>query len=263
MEIDEIRNAVRVAVASIAPGCDARLISPSQPLREQFELDSLDWINLVDGLHESLGVDIPESDYGRLATLDGIVSYIASRHQDAPADARLEPLPVKLPRQCHLCDGTEVTLRSLRVEDADLERELFAHLSAESRYKRFMIAMRELPQDKLRALTNVDGVRHVAFIATMERQGREAPLGIARYVVSPTGSDCEFAIAVDDAWQGRGLAGILMSALIDAARAAGLARMDGDVLAANHRMLRFVRQLGFHLRHNPDDPQVVRAERAL
>jgi acetyltransferase len=81
--------------------------------------------------------------------------------------------------------------------------------------------------------------------------------------VSPIGSDCEFAIAVDDAWQGRGLAGILMSALIDAARAAGLARMDGDVLAANHRMLRFVRQLGFHLRHNPDDPQVVRAERAL
>ncbi|MEW5879130.1 MAG: GNAT family N-acetyltransferase [Pseudomonadota bacterium] len=88
-------------------------------------------------------------------------------------------------------------------------------------------------------------------------------VGAARYVVDASGGGCEFAIAVDDAWQGSGLAGVLMHALIDVARARGLATMEGSVLATNTRMLKFARQLGFRLEHDPEDRSTVRVVRAL
>jgi acetyltransferase len=88
-------------------------------------------------------------------------------------------------------------------------------------------------------------------------------VGVARYVVDPAGTGCEFAIAVDDAWQGCGLAGILMRTLMDIARSRGLATMEGTVLATNNRMLRFTRQLGFGLQRDAEDRETVRVVRAL
>jgi acetyltransferase len=154
-------------------------------------------------------------------------------------------------------------VRPLRAADMALEADFVQHLSMESRYKRFMVTVRELPESKLKYLTDVDQVRHVAFAATVERDGREALVGVARYVVDASGRGCEFAIAVDDAWQGTGLAGILMQALIDVARARGLATMEGSVLATNTRMLKFMPQLGFAVQHNPQDSGTVRVVRAL
>jgi acetyltransferase len=82
-------------------------------------------------------------------------------------------------------------------------------------------------------------------------------------MLDPIGKDCEFAIAIDDAWQGTGLTGILMQALIGIARSCGLATMYGLVLATNHRMLKFTRQLGFKQQHEPDDYATVRVTFAL
>ena len=48
-------------------------------LREQVDIDSFDFLNAVICLHEKLGVDIPEADYGQLATLDGTVDYLAKK----------------------------------------------------------------------------------------------------------------------------------------------------------------------------------------
>jgi len=101
----------------------------------------------------------------------------------------------------------------------------------------------------------------VALASAVEREGRPAIVGVARYIVAPAGDSCEFAIAVDDAWHGSGLAGILMRALLDVARARRLARMEGTVLAANTRMLKFMRQLGFGQERNPDDRETVRVVR--
>jgi acetyltransferase len=144
-----------------------------------------------------------------------------------------------------------------------LEADFVQHLSMDNRYKRFMVTVRELPESKLRYLTDLDQVHHVALAATVERDGREALVGVARYVVDASGTGCEFAIAVDDAWQGSGLAGILMNALIDVARARALATMEGSVLATNTRMLKFTRQLGFASQHDPEDRDTVRVVRSL
>jgi acetyltransferase len=103
----------------------------------------------------------------------------------------------------------------------------------------------------------------VALAAEVEREGRPAIVGVARYIVAPAGDSCEFAIAVDDAWQGSGLAGILMHALLDVARARGLATMQGTVLATNTRMLKFTRQLGFSQQREAGDRETVRVLRRL
>ena len=95
------------------------------------------------------------------------------------------------------------------------------------------------------------------------RADQDVEIGVARYVAGPQGDDCEFAIAIDDEWQGSGVAGILMLTLIDAARARGFQRMEAFILSTNDKMIKFARQLGFAVRRDPDDPGMVVAERRL
>jgi GNAT superfamily N-acetyltransferase/acyl carrier protein len=265
MDIDEILSAVRATVAAIAPESDLPSIRPDRPLRQQIELDSMDWLNLMAGLHERLQVDIPPAEQGRLTTLDALVAYLAPRLAQSPAQAlrATADAPLELPRVHRLADGTEVTVRAIRAQDAPLEADFVRRLSDDSRYQRFMTTLRELPEAKLKYLTDVDGVHHVALVATAQRHGQEILLGVARYIVDPAGTGCEFAVALDDAWQGSGVAGILMHTLIGMARAQGLTRMEAIVLATNRRMLQFARQLGFTLRHDPGDRETVRAVRSL
>jgi acyl carrier protein len=73
----DIRAGVIAAIQAIAPEVEADELAPGQPLRNQVDLDSMDWLNVLVGLHQRFGVDIPESDYARLDTLDAIVAYLA------------------------------------------------------------------------------------------------------------------------------------------------------------------------------------------
>ena len=80
---DAIRATILDTLLSIAPEIDPAAIAPDKPLRDQIDLDSMDFLNVIIRLHEILGVDIPESDYGQLATLDGAVEYLARRRAAA------------------------------------------------------------------------------------------------------------------------------------------------------------------------------------
>ncbi|RPH61845.1 MAG: GNAT family N-acetyltransferase [Burkholderiales bacterium] len=154
-------------------------------------------------------------------------------------------------------------MRPIRQDDVALEADFVRNLSDESRYKRFMASMRELPQVKLDSLTAADQVRDVALAATVTREGRPVIVGVARYSVGPEHSGCEFAVAVDDAWQGTGLAGILMHALMGIARDRGLSTIEGIVLTTNSRMLKLARQLGFRRLPDPGSRDTVRVVRSL
>jgi len=79
MEQQDIRAGVIAAIKAIAPEIEDDELVPGQPLRVQVDLDSMDWLNVLVGLHQRFGVDIPESDYGRLDTLDAIVAYLAHK----------------------------------------------------------------------------------------------------------------------------------------------------------------------------------------
>lgn len=61
---------------SVAPEVDEKALVANRPLRNQVDLDSMDWLNFLIGLHEQLKVDIPESDYAKLLTLDNLVDYL-------------------------------------------------------------------------------------------------------------------------------------------------------------------------------------------
>jgi len=265
METEEIRLAVNAAIESIAPEAGMKAVRPDAPVREQVDLDSMDWLNVVAALHERFGIEIPESDYARLDTVDSIVAYVSSRrpHSGGAPSSRGAPVAAPLAPTSHRVGGDTVRVRPMRREDLPMEADFVRHLSSDARYKRFMLTLRELSPAKLKYLTDVDQDRHVALVATVDRDGHELEVGVARYIVDPALSSCEFAIAVDDAWQGSGLAGILMHALIDVARSRGLATMEGIVLRSNDRMLRFARQLGFHVEPDPEDPQTIRVVRAL
>jgi len=265
LNIEQIRRAVQASIVSVAPEADPQRIRPDQPLREQVDLDSLDWLNVIASLRERLSIEIPDADSARLATLDSIIAYIASgqaSHSGATSRATAQVI-APLPCTQHVVKGIPVTVRPIRPDDRPLEADFVRHLSTETRYGRFMVALHELPAAKLKDLTDVDQVGRVALVATVDRDGQEVMVGGVRYAVDPTGTRCEFAVAVDDAWQGSGLAGILMLVLMDVARSRGLGMMEGLVLATNTRMLKFTHQLGFALQHDPEDRQTVRVVRSL
>jgi len=75
----EIRDRFVHELTTIAPEADPATIAPAVPLRDQLDIDSFDFLNLVVALDKTLGVSIPESDYAKLATLDGAVAYLAAR----------------------------------------------------------------------------------------------------------------------------------------------------------------------------------------
>lgn len=171
--------------------------------------------------------------------------------------------PQHLVHPHRLFDGTEVVIRPIRTEDAALEQDFVRGLSDDSRYNRFMGQLRELAPRKLQYMTTIDYDQHMALIATVMRDGHEVEIGVARYVVTPGSDSCEFAIVVDDAWQGTGVAGILMLDLIEAARNKGLKAMVGFVLASNHKMLKFCRQLGFEFHRDMGEGDTVNVVKTL
>jgi acetyltransferase len=168
--------------------------------------------------------------------------------------------PTQLIRQRVLRDGTPVTIRPIRPEDSGMEQEFVRHLSDDTRYFRFMGSLRELPSKKLRSFTEIDYRRHMAFVAVITQDGKELEIGVARYVATEDPANCEFAIVVDDAWQGSGVAGMLMYSLQRAACEQEFKTMDGIVLAENYKMLRFARQLGFKCRRVPGESDIVHVE---
>jgi acyl carrier protein len=75
----ELRAAVLQALGAIAPEADLASVKPDVPFRDQLDLDSMDLLNFVVGLHGALGVEIPEADYPKLTTLDACVAYLEKR----------------------------------------------------------------------------------------------------------------------------------------------------------------------------------------
>ncbi|MBI4190903.1 MAG: GNAT family N-acetyltransferase [Betaproteobacteria bacterium] len=175
----------------------------------------------------------------------------------------MQPYSEDLVRHLRLRDGTGIIIRPIRPEDAQIEQDFVRELSDEARYYRFMDMRRELSPTMLAHLTRIDYHDHMALIAVTHQDSREVEIGVARYVVNPDGTSCEFAVVVGDKWQGRGVAGLLMAQLLAAARARGLKAMIGEVLSSNHKMLRFVHGLGFEAQVRENDPTVIRITKEL
>ncbi|MFZ1908541.1 MAG: GNAT family N-acetyltransferase [Burkholderiales bacterium] len=172
--------------------------------------------------------------------------------------------PSRLEHEHTLFDGRKVLIRPIRADDGVLERDfLISGVSGESRYLRFHKWV-GAPSDKLiHFLTDVDYDRHMAFVCVYREGDNAEVAGEARYVVNPDDKSCEFGVVIADAWHKSGVAGLLMEALIRAARDRGLASMEGLVLRNNPPMLRFARALGFDVHSVPEDPHTLRIVKRL
>jgi acyl carrier protein len=83
MTQEEIRSLVLRALRSVAPEIDAAALDASAPLREQCDLDSVDYLNFLVAVHEATGVDIPEAEYAKLEKLDDLIAYVAAHRAGA------------------------------------------------------------------------------------------------------------------------------------------------------------------------------------
>lgn len=182
---------------------------------------------------------------------------------DRYAHMAIAPYPTHLVGRWQLADGTDITVRPIRPEDAELDQRFIRGLSDESRYFRFMEAMRELPETLLASLTQIDYGREMALIAVTRDKDQEIALGVARYVINPDGNSCNFALAVADDVAGKGLGTKLMVSLMRAAQEQGLKEIEGSVLTNNHRMLDLMNGLGFAIKRAEDDHGLTKVSKLL
>jgi len=168
------------------------------------------------------------------------------------------PAPADVPESVvTLLDGSEVTVRALRKEDAALERDFIRNLSPESRWMRFLGQIGDPSDSLIRKLTELDYQHDMAFIALSRESGIVREVGVSRYSLAPDGQSCECAVTVADTWQGKGLGTVLMRDLIDIARRRGIHSMFSIDANENERMRELARDLGFKREQAPDDPTRV------
>ena len=168
----------------------------------------------------------------------------------------IHPYPIHLITEEQLNDGTDIIIRPIRPEDAEIEQEFIRGLSAESKYFRFMNSIHELSLEMLVRFTQIDYHNEMALVAINPDPKGEEEIGVARYMTNPDKKTCEFAIVVSDKWQGKGIARLLMQKLIDIARNRGLEIMEGQVLANNYRMLELMTSLNFQITNDLTDPGI-------
>jgi acetyltransferase len=172
--------------------------------------------------------------------------------------------PTALIDVVRLVDGRRVTLRPPLPQDCDLQRRFVRGLSDEARYFRFLTRLQELPEAMAERFTAIDYHRHVALVATVFQGAGEAMVGEARYILDDRDpAVCEFAVAVTDRWQRRGLARLLLVRLIGHAATSGVRRMAGITTAGNAAMIALARRLGFAVALKPEDSRLVQLVRDL
>ena len=141
-----------------------------------------------------------------------------------------------------------------RAEPADLPRlqRFVASLSLRTRVQRFFFPARELPRGLVRAIEQADE-DHVFVVA--EHDGEV--VGLGQYAADRSGTRCEIALVVADAWQGRGLGGRLLARVLENASHRGLREAILETKATNDAMQSLARRAGFTLRPHPEDDDLV------
>jgi acetyltransferase len=144
------------------------------------------------------------------------------------------------PERVTLRDGTVIVVRPIEPEDRQALAEGFERLSPEARYRRFFSPISRLSERQLDYLTRVDHHDHEALVADDE-EGRL--VGVARYVRTGPG-EAEPAMVVADDWHGRGVAGTLLTRLVQRALDEDIVVFNASVLAGNPEAVHVLRRLG-------------------
>lgn len=154
-------------------------------------------------------------------------------------------------------DDIRIRIRTLWPSDAEIEQQFVRELSDRSRYYRFHSGLRELSPAMLDRFINVNYPNEMALIATIDVDGKEKEIGVARYIRPDDSEVAEMAIVIADAWQGKGVGTRLLVDLRSCAIAAGIKQMRASVLSQNRRMYELARKLGFTVEPRHGDFRTV------
>jgi acetyltransferase len=158
-----------------------------------------------------------------------------------------------------LDDGTALTIRTMRPDDALIEQNFVRSLSMRSRTLRFFAPIKELSAAALHKFTHTDFPNEMALIATVDQNGREREIGVARYAPSTGSGQVEFAVVVADDWQGKGIATELLRHLFSIASESGINSIEGLILRENKAMLQLAGKFGFGIQPDKEDPSIAYA----
>jgi acetyltransferase len=183
--------------------------------------------------------------------LDARIRIEASELDVSAPNPRLaiRPYPNQWEAHSETQSGMRVLIRPIRPADETLYGAFLEKLSAED--IRFLSPRKEFSHAFVARFTQIDYARAMAFVALSEDQ-REL-LGVARLAADPDYTRAEYAVIVRSDLKGRGLGWALMHHLIRYSESEGLRDLHGDVLAANVRMLKMCRELGFDIAADPED----------
>jgi GNAT superfamily N-acetyltransferase len=184
--------------------------------------------------------------------------------QYLPSGLRASPLQSK---QIHdgwrLPGGAAISIRAVKPDDGPLLQELVRSLSLTSRYRRFFYPLHELTPDMLARFTQADPTGSMTLIAVVRDKGKEVAAGMAQCIAEPYPERADFAVVVADEWQRAGIASRLLRNLVCIARAAGIERLEGDILSENEPMLRLLAGMGFAFGPHPDGTYLTTSRKEL
>jgi len=225
----------------------------------------------VDGLIEALiRLSYLAADYPEIAELD--VNPLLVGESDVLAlDARIimdrslpsaglkpyshlavRPYPEELVRNVTLKDGANITLRPIRPEDEPMWFEMLRSCSRESIYTRFRSFFHWESHRVAIRYCYIDYEREIAIVAEQEEAGEKKLLGVGRLIAEPDLREAEYAVLVTDAWQNRGLGGVLTDYCMEIARDWGIRKVTAQTTTDNQRMVSVFRSRGFAGTPDPD-----------
>ncbi len=75
----DTKTVILEILADVAPDADASTLAPGVDLRDELDLDSVDFLGVLVAVGERLGVEVPERDYAEVRSLDALVAYVDQR----------------------------------------------------------------------------------------------------------------------------------------------------------------------------------------
>jgi acetyltransferase len=184
----------------------------------------------------------------RLATTRGRLAIVPyPRHLEATTEWR----------------GYRLTIRPIRPEDEAAHNAFIAAMSPDDLRMRFFGAVRGFDHSHLARMTQIDYDREMALIATAaDASGVQQTLGVVRIVADPDNECAEFAVAIRSDLKGKGLGRLLMTRIINYARARGTRFIVGEILRENTAMLALAKACRFEIQPS-DDHAVVSVRLSL
>lgn len=146
-----------------------------------------------------------------------------------------------------LRDGSRVKLKPIRVEDVEAWVDFVSRLGPHTKYLRFHHVTKEMGVEDALHFCTLDYKNTFAIAVWILRESRRVIVAIGRYYRLPGQQTAEFALVVDDAYQGKGIGTVIMKCLVRVARDNGITTFEADILAENDEMMTVLKDYGFHI----------------